>query len=61
MVDSVADWLCNLMIWAAIGMAAVLLYDGFVSPGFLHSVIHPLNGPIALVVVAALAALWPKH
>jgi hypothetical protein len=61
MTNSFSDWLCNLMLWAAIGTLAVLLCDTFVSRGLLDNVIHPLNGPIALVVIAALAAVWPKY
>jgi hypothetical protein len=57
MIDSFADWLCNLLLWAAIVSLLLLVYATFFSPGFLH---EPLVGPIAASVVVVLA-LWPKH
>jgi hypothetical protein len=61
MVNSFADWLCNVLVWASIVTLAVLLYDVFVSGGFLNNVVNPVNGLIAIAVVAMLSALWPKY
>jgi hypothetical protein len=57
MVESFADWLCNLLLWTAIVSLLVLLYETLVSPGFLH---QPLVGPIAGSIVVVLS-LWPKY
>jgi hypothetical protein len=57
MVESFADWLCNLLLWTAIVSLLVLLYETLVSPGFLH---QPLVGPITVSIVVVLS-LWPKY
>jgi hypothetical protein len=57
MVQSFADWVCNLLLWTAVISLLVLLYETFVSPGFLH---QPLVVPIAAGVVVVLS-MWPNH
>ena len=57
MVQSFADWVCNLLLWTAVISLLVLLYETLVSPGFLH---QPLVGIIAVSTVVALS-MWPKH
>jgi hypothetical protein len=61
MVNSFADWLCNVLVWAAIVTLAVLLYETLLSRGFLDNAVNPVNGLIAIAVVAMLSALWPKY
>jgi hypothetical protein len=60
MVNNIADWLCNVMIWTAIITFVALLYETFVSRGFLDHLANPVNGLIAVAVVGMLSALWPK-
>jgi hypothetical protein len=57
MVESFADWLCNLLLWTAVVSLLVLLYETLVSPGFLHP--H-LVGIIAVSIVVVLS-MRPKH
>jgi hypothetical protein len=61
MVKSFADWLCNVLVWGAIVTLAALLYEAFVSRGFLANEVNMLNALLAVGAVAILAALWPKY
>jgi hypothetical protein len=61
MVNSFADWLCNVLVWGAIIAVAALLCDVFVVHGFLGSSATPISALLALAVVAVLASLWPKY
>jgi hypothetical protein len=58
MVNTFSDWLCNLMLWAAVITLFALLYDTFAAPGSLASGFFALAG-LGLAVVLAL--LWPKY
>jgi hypothetical protein len=59
-VASVADWICNVMLWGAIVAFAALLYTAFVSPEFLANAVNALTGFLGAGVVAVLAAYWPR-
>ena len=61
MVNSFADWLCNVMVWGAIVTLVALLYEVFVSTGFVSSAVNLVSGLIAFALVAVLATLWPKY
>jgi hypothetical protein len=60
-VRSFPDWVCNLLLWAAIVTLAVLCYAVFVSPGFLTSEAGPMNVLISAGVGVALSVLWPRY
>jgi hypothetical protein len=61
MVNSFADWLCNVMVWGAIVTLVVLLYEVFGSTGFVNNAINLVSGLIAIALVAVLSALWPRY
>jgi hypothetical protein len=61
MVNSFADWICNVMVWGAIVALIVLIYEAFVSRGFLVEGANMVTSLIAVAVVAVLATLWPKY
>ncbi|HJU31749.1 MAG TPA: hypothetical protein VJ740_09845 [Hyphomicrobiaceae bacterium] len=61
MVNSFADWLCNVMVWGAIVALIILLAEAFVSQGFLTQSANLVTGLAGLAVVAVLATLWPKY
>jgi hypothetical protein len=61
MVNSFADWLCNVLVWSAVITLAVLLYDVFVARDFLASAATPMAGAAALAAVVVLSAVWPKY
>ena len=60
-VRSVADWVCNLLVWTAIVSLGVLSYAIFVSPTFLTGEAAPLNALICAAAVVVLSVLWPKY
>jgi hypothetical protein len=61
MVNSFADWLCNVLVWSAVIALSVLLYEVFGARGFLASAATPMAGLAALAAVVVLSALWPKY
>ena len=61
MFNDLADWLCNVMLWGAIVTLVALLYEKFISPGFLVTQVNLVVGLIAIGVVAGLSLLWPKY
>ena len=61
MVRSVADWLCNVLVWGAIVALAILLYEAFFVRGFLAGAATPMSAGIAIAVVAVLSVLWPRY
>ena len=61
MVNNLADWLCNVLVWASLATFAVLLYDSLVSPSFLTTAANPIGTLVGIAAVAGLAALWPKY
>ncbi len=58
MINSLSDWLCNVLVWGAILSFAALLYETFVSQGFIGNGMYSLIG---LAVVAVLSLLWPRY
>ena len=60
-VRSFADWVCNLLLWAAIVTLVVLCYAVFVSPGFLTSEAGPMNALLCVGAGVVLSVLWPKY
>ena len=58
MINSLSDWLCNVMLWGAILSAAALLYETFVSQGLIGNGVYSLIG---LALIAVLSLLWPKY
>ena len=58
MMNSLSDWLCNVLLWGAILTWAGLLYETFISQGLIGNAITSLVG---LVMVAVLSLLWPKY
>ena len=61
MVRSVADWLCNVLVWGAIVTLAILLYEAFFERGFLAGVTTPIAAGAAIAAVAVLSVLWPRY
>jgi hypothetical protein len=61
MVNSFADWLCNILVWGAVLTFAALLYEVFVARGFLATSGTPIAGLAALAVAVVLSAFWPKY
>ena len=57
-MNSLSDWLCNVLLWGAIVATLGLLYESFVTQGLIGNVISALVG---LVLVAVLSAFWPKY
>jgi hypothetical protein len=60
-VRSFADWLCNVLLWAAIVTLVVLIYATWVAPSFFASEAGPMNALICAGVVVVLSVLWPKY
>ncbi len=60
MVNGVAGWLFNLMLWGAIVAFVVLLYETM-NRGFLADQVNAVNALIGFGVVAVVSLLWPKY
>ena len=60
-VRSVADWVCNLLVWTAIVSLGVLSYAVFAAPTFLTGEAGPINALICVAAVVVLSVLWPKY
>ena len=60
MVNGVASWLFNLMLWGAIVAFVVLLYETM-NRGFLADQVNAVNALIGFGVVAVVSLLWPKY
>jgi hypothetical protein len=60
MINDVASWLFNLMLWGAIITLAVLLYE-LSNRGFLADQLNSMSALIGLGVVAVVSLLWPKY
>ena len=58
MINSLSDWLCNVMLWGAVLAAAALLYETFMSRGFIGNGLYDLVG-LGLIVVLSL--FWPRY
>jgi hypothetical protein len=61
MVNSFADWLCNMLVWGAVLTLVALLYEVFVARGFLAASATPIAAVAALAVAVVLSSLWPKY
>ncbi|HZT48828.1 MAG TPA: hypothetical protein VFA64_12695 [Hyphomicrobiaceae bacterium] len=57
-MNSLSDWLCNVMLWGGIVTFLALLSERYVSQGLLGNALASVAG---LVLVAVLAAFWPKY
>jgi hypothetical protein len=57
-MNSLSDWLCNVLLWGAIVGTLGLIYETYVSQGLLAS---GLPNVIGLVVVAVLSLFWPRY
>jgi hypothetical protein len=57
-MNSLSDWLCNVLLWGAVFSAVGLLYEAFVSRGLIGNVLPSVVG---LVLVAVLSVFWPKY
>lgn len=55
MVTTFSDWLCNLLLWAAIIATGVLTYETFAAP-----IINEITALIVLGVGAVLSLFWPR-
>jgi hypothetical protein len=60
MINGVASWLFNLMLWGAIVTFAVLLYETM-NRGFLADQVNSMNALIAFGAVAVVSLLWPRY
>ena len=60
MLNGVADWIFNVMVWGAVVTLLVLLYETFLSPGFLAAQFGLVAALLTIAVVAVLSSLWPK-
>lgn len=60
MVNGVASWLFNLMLWGAIVAFVVLVYETM-NRGFLADQVNAVNALIGFGVVAVVSLLWPKY
>ncbi len=61
MFNSIADWICNLMVWGSVFALAALLYERFLSPGFLAGEIGVVAVLSAIGIAGVLSLLWPKY
>ena len=59
-VRSVADWVCNLLVWTAIVSLGVLSYAVFAAPTFLTGEAGQINVLICAAAVVVLSVLWPN-
>jgi len=59
-MNTVSNWLFNLMLWGAIVTFAILLYDKL-NPGFLTSAANAMTALITIGVVVVISALWPRY
>ena len=60
MINGVASWLFNLMLWGAIVTLAVLIYETL-NRGFLADQLNSMHALIGRGVVAVVSLLWPKY
>ena len=60
MVNDVASWVFNLMLWGGIIAFAVLLYETL-NPGFLVNQVDSMRALIGVGVIAVVSLLWPKY
>jgi hypothetical protein len=60
MINGVATWIFNLMLWGAIVTLGVLLYDTW-QPGLLAGHVNSMNALIATGAVAVMSLLWPRY
>jgi len=60
MLNTFSGWLFNLILWGSIISLALLLYETFVSRGFLANDINTINAAIGAAVIAVLSLFWPK-
>jgi hypothetical protein len=58
MVNSIADWICNLLLWTGVVTSLVLVHDAFVTPGTLK---EPLISLVGAGLIVVLAAFWPRY
>ena len=59
-MNTVSNWLFNLMLWGAIVTFAILIYEKM-NPGFLANAATAMNALIAVGVVVVISALWPRY
>ena len=55
MLNTFSDWLCGVLLWAAIVMLVGLTYEVFVS-----QIINGWTSLAALAVVLVAALFWPR-
>jgi hypothetical protein len=60
MINGVASWLFNVMLWGAIVTLVVLIYETM-NRGFLADQINAVSALIGFGVVAVMSLLWPKY
>jgi hypothetical protein len=58
MVNGIADWVCNLLLWAGVVTFLVLVNETFVAPGTLK---EPLISIVGAGLIVVLAAFWPRY
>jgi hypothetical protein len=60
MLNGVATWLFNLMLWGAIVSFVMLLYETM-NRGFLADQVNAMHALIGIGVIAFVSLFWPRY